>query len=54
MSNNTQDVLTEGKTQYGLPIAESITDLQDQERRFPKKIRQLFEKISDDIGLQKR
>ncbi|WP_414541192.1 ATP-dependent nuclease [Nostoc sp. CCY0012] len=48
------DVLTNGKTQYGLPIAKSITDLQDEERRFPKKIRQLFEKISDDIGLQKR
>jgi hypothetical protein len=37
-----------------LPLAKSITSLADEERRFPKKIRQLFEKISDDLGLQKR
>jgi putative ATP-dependent endonuclease of OLD family len=48
------DVLTGGKTQYGLPLAKSITSLEDDERRFPKKIRQLFEKISDDLGLPKR
>lgn len=48
------DILTEGKTQYGLPIAQEITKLPDENRRFPSKIRQLFEQISDDIGLQKR
>ena len=48
------DILTGGKTQYGVPLAKSITDLEDEERRFPQKIRQLFEIISDDIGLEKR
>lgn len=48
------DVLTGGKTQYGVEIAKEITTLTDEQRRFSQKIRQLLEQISDDIGLKKR
>ncbi|NEQ69256.1 MAG: AAA family ATPase [Symploca sp. SIO2D2] len=48
------DILKEGKTQYGLLIAQAITNLTDEQRRFPSKIRQLFEKVSDDLGLTNR
>jgi putative ATP-dependent endonuclease of the OLD family len=48
------DILSGDKTKYGLPLAQAITNLTDENRRFPRKIRQLFEQISDDIGLQKR
>lgn len=48
------DILSGDKTKYGLPLAQAITNLTDENRRFPGKIRQLFEQISDDIGLQKR
>ncbi|MEQ8462924.1 ATP-dependent nuclease [Coleofasciculus sp. E1-EBD-02] len=48
------DILSGDKTKYALPLAQAITNLTDEKRRFPGKIRQLFEQISDDIGLQKR
>ncbi|NET58220.1 MAG: AAA family ATPase [Symploca sp. SIO2E6] len=48
------DILREGKTQYGLLIAQAITNLTDENRRFPGKIRQLFEQMSDDLGLPQR
>jgi putative ATP-dependent endonuclease of OLD family len=48
------DILTEGKTKYGLPLAESILNLEDESKRFPPKLRKLFEKISDDLSLPKR
>lgn len=48
------DILTEGKTKYGLPLAESILSLEDENKRFPPKLRKLFEKISDDLSLPKR
>jgi len=48
------DILNGDKTKYGLPLAQAITNLTDENRRFPRKIRQLFEQISDDIGLPKR
>jgi len=48
------DILSGDKTKYGLPIAQAITALTDEQRRFPGKIRQLFEQVSDNLGLQKR
>ncbi len=47
------DVLSGNKTQYGKPLAEAITSM-DEELRYPPLIRSLFEKISDDLGLPKR
>ena len=47
------DILTEDKTKYGLPLAESILSLEES-KRFPPKLRELFEKISDDLSLPKR
>lgn len=47
------DILTEKKTQYAGPLALSITSLDDEARRFPDKLRQLFEKISADRGLER-
>ena len=48
------DILSGDKTKYGLPLAQAITNLTDENRRFPGKIRQLFEQISDGIGLPNR
>lgn len=48
-----KDILSEGKTQYGLPLAQSILSLPDQSRRFPGKIKQLLDKISDDLNLSR-
>ncbi|TAE56376.1 MAG: DUF2813 domain-containing protein [Nostocales cyanobacterium] len=42
------------KTVYAKSLAEAITNIGDENLRFPSLIRNLFEKISDDIGLQKR
>jgi putative ATP-dependent endonuclease of OLD family len=48
------DILTEGKTKYGLPLTESILSLENESKRFPPKLRKLFEKISEDLSLPKR
>ena len=47
------DVLTDKKTQYAVPLASSITSLNDETRRFPDKLRELFEMISTDLGLER-
>jgi len=47
------DVLSDNKTQFGKPIAEAITNMPEEYLRFPVKIRELFEKMSDDLGLAK-
>jgi len=48
------NILSENKTQYGKPIAEAITNMSQESLRFPVKIRELFEKMSGDLGLEKR
>jgi putative ATP-dependent endonuclease of OLD family len=48
------DILHEGKARYGKPLAEEITSMPQENRRFPELIRTLFEKMSDDLGLKKR
>lgn len=48
------NVLSDNKTQYGRPIAEIITNLDVDNRRFPPLIRALFKKMSDDLNLPKR
>ena len=55
--NSLEDVyeeLSEYKTKYGKPLAEAITGMNQENLRFPALIRVLFEKMSDDIGLEKR
>ena len=47
-------LLSHDKTQYALPLAQEILSLTNESKRFPTKIRQLFEKISDDLSLPKR
>jgi putative ATP-dependent endonuclease of OLD family len=47
------DVLTDKKTQYAVPLASSIAYLNDETRRFPDKLRELFEIISTDLGLER-
>lgn len=46
--------LKEHRRMYGGCIAEYITRMQDETLKFPKVVRNLLEKISDDLGLQKR
>lgn len=46
--------LSNNKTKYGKPIAEAITSMAQENLRFPALIRSLFEKMSDDLGLEKR
>ena len=46
--------LSNNKTKYGKPIAEAITGMAQENLRFPVLIRSLFEKMSDDLGLEKR
>lgn len=48
------DRLTEGKAQYGKPLAEAIVSMPQENMRFPELIRALFEKMSDDLHLEKR
>lgn len=55
--NSLEDVyeeLSKYKTKYGKPLAEAITGMAQENLRFPALIRVLFEKMSDDIGLEKR
>ncbi|AET63680.1 ATP-dependent nuclease [Methanothrix harundinacea] len=46
--------LEKNKTLYGKQIADAITGMEDEKLRFPPLIRSLFEKMSDDLGLEKR
>ncbi len=45
------DILLEGKTTYAGPLASMITLLPTSERRLPKMVRYLFERISIDLAL---
>lgn len=45
------DILAGGKTKYGLRIAEAITNSLDEKRKFPTKIRELFEQISNKLDI---
>jgi putative ATP-dependent endonuclease of OLD family len=45
--------LSNNKTKYGKPIAEAITSMDQEDLRFPVLIRSLFEKMSDNLGLEK-
>ncbi len=45
--------LSSSKTQYAQPIAEAISDLEDESLRFPPLIRQLFDEMSKEPGLTK-
>jgi len=47
-------LLFHDKIQYALPLAQEILSLTDESKRFPTKMRELFEKISDDLSLPKR
>jgi hypothetical protein len=42
------------KTKYAKPIAKTLTDFPDEKYRYPKLVRKLFEKMSDDLGLLKK
>ncbi|MCK4731514.1 MAG: hypothetical protein KAT65_03560, partial [Methanophagales archaeon] len=49
-----REELSNNKTKYGKPIAEAITSMDQEDLRFPVLIQSLFEKMSDDLGLEKR
>lgn len=46
-----KDILAEGKTKYGLPLAQKILSLTDQSRHFPVKIKDLLSKVAADLNL---
>nr|VFK61040.1 MAG: putative ATP-dependent endonuclease of the OLD family [Candidatus Kentron sp. UNK]VFK69581.1 MAG: putative ATP-dependent endonuclease of the OLD family [Candidatus Kentron sp. UNK] len=46
--------LSDNKTRYARPIAEAITELDDEKLRFPPLIRQLFDTMSKQLGLTKQ
>lgn len=46
------DILYEDKTKYATPLAHAITSLHDTERRIPKKIKEMFEKINSELASQ--
>ncbi len=39
---------------YATPIATAFTELDDENLKFPRLIRKLFEKVSDDLGIPRR
>jgi len=45
------DCLKNGKTKYATAIAKEITNIEDIERKFPKKIKELLEKISNELNI---
>nr|VFK11691.1 MAG: putative ATP-dependent endonuclease of the OLD family [Candidatus Kentron sp. LPFa] len=49
-----REELDKNKTRYARPVAEAITGLDDETLRFPPLIRQLFERISEQLGLTKQ
>ena len=48
------DILHENKASYAKPLAEEITSMAKENRRFPELIRNLLEMMADDLGLEKR
>lgn len=52
--NDICSTLKKDKTLYGKRIAEAIIDMENEDLRFPPLIRSLFEKMSDDLGLEKK
>lgn len=47
------DALRGNKTKMAIPIATEISEMTDTLRRFPSKVLELFQKISQDLGLPK-
>lgn len=47
------DLSSSNKTGYARPVAEAIISSEDESKRFPGKIRELFETISNDLGLKR-
>jgi len=45
------DCLKNGKTKYATAIAKEITKIEDNERKFPKKIKELLEKIGNELNI---
>ena len=45
------DCLKNGKTIYATAIAKEITKIEDNERKFPKKIKELLEKIGNELNI---
>ena len=43
--------LSANKTRYACPIAEAISTLEDENKRFPPLIRRLFERMAQEPGL---
>lgn len=52
--NDICSTLKKDKTLYGKRIAEAIIDMENEDLRFPPLIRSLFEKMSGDLGLEKK
>lgn len=48
------DKISDRKTRYAKPLANTIINLEDPKRRIPKKVAELFEIISSDFGLSKK
>ena len=44
------DILKDGKTVYAEAIARAIVALEEKDRRIPRKIKNLFDQISYDMG----
>ena len=49
-----QQELKNGKSQYAKPVAEAISGLKDETLRFPPLIRQLFDRMSQEPGLNRQ
>jgi putative ATP-dependent endonuclease of OLD family len=47
------DILSENKARYAKPLAEKIINLDEEQQRCPELIRTLFDRMSDDLGLNK-
>ena len=45
------DCLKNGKTKYATAIAKEITKIEDNERKFPKKIKELLKKIGNELNI---
>ena len=42
-----------GRVRYAISLAEKIVSLPDEQRRYPTKVRELLERISTDLGIDK-
>ncbi|MCP4148772.1 MAG: AAA family ATPase [bacterium] len=47
------DILKASKTQFSEALARKVVSLDDKERRVPPKIKELFDRIAEDIGIPK-